>query len=411
LAKNNDTKSLIEKVLICSLPKFWEKTFDLPRMFNPTIAYWQNKSFLAYRAQMYDVPIQFEWFSFQRNNLLIYPEPNNYGLRYDSRGLIRKFDFNQLTEDARLYPRSNGQLLVQYTCKASLFSPPKPCYVHLYLSPETKKIAVTETTVLADHPYEQHQKNWVLIEWQGQLYFIQSINPFHLLLHNETNPHTHVGKAYLVQERPSIRLPWGEEFGLPIRGGTPTHLLRGLSSLMKDPPSEPPAHLETHAQFLHHKRPLSAPFPDELLLAFFHTVRINNQTDPPVRTYFMGAMAFCPNYPFQLFSMSSQPILLRRYYERQWADFPKIDYVMFAIGIFERPESEEAMEAEEIDVKEEVHHHETGEDHHEHEYDRQGQEHKRHVWVTFGYLDKHGAVAKFDLRGLLDSMEIIEECS
>jgi hypothetical protein len=403
------TNALIERILTLSPPIFWKKTFYLPDMFNPTIQYWLNKTLLVYREQMYDVPIRFEWFSFRRSREVIFPKPDDYGLRNIH---IPKYDFNQLQEDARLLVRSNGSsVLVQYHCKASLFSPPKTCYIHMYLDPSSngkRIIHMTDSQVIDDHPFEQKaQKNWISIEGNDgrSIYFIQSINPFHLILHNESNLATRVGKAYLVEQREEIPLPWAKEYGLPLRGGTPTHLLRNLSALMNIHPQEHeyPTDGSNHSKAL---------FPDNLRVAFFHTVSAF-RWGPIPRTYFMGCITFCANYPFQIYSISAHPILLRKFYQGKWAD-PKIDYVMFPTGIFEKtPEHEredQQFEAEEDDnEKDGYQQEEASKD--QTKMLEEDVRNERYIWVTFGYGDKNGAIAKLHLKELLKSMEIIGHCS
>jgi predicted GH43/DUF377 family glycosyl hydrolase len=426
-APDIQTEALLERIFILSPPLFWKKTYYLPDMFNPTIQYWLNKPLLAYRAQMYDSSIEFEWFSFHRDTeFSFHSHKDDYGLRYGSQLKVTQYDFNQMTEDPRLFVRNNTSLLlVLYTCKASLFSPPKPCYFHMNLTrhPTThqKLIQFTESTVIDDHPFERAQKNWIPIEDQNNLYFIQSINPYHLLLHNETSkPEQHIGKAYLVYKREEIALPWSSDYGLPIRGGTPTHLLTGLDTLMmsnKDGSNDSKEKEESNGK---------RTFPSSLRLAFFHSVSGFHGSSPPIRTYFMGAITFCPNYPFHIYSMSSHPILLRKFYEGKWADPPKIDFVMFPIGIFERPEQEELQEQEQQgEVGEGNTDHQEGDENagyvsdDDEEKQQQQQEERqkkkekqntRYIWFTFGYADKNGGMAKLDLKELLESLEVIGEC-
>lgn len=465
-----------------SSPKRWRgvTSMALEGMFNPTIAYWLHRPLLAYREQMYDVPISFEWFDFHRDSEVEISFGNSgrgddYGLRYSNNELtIREFEFNQLTEDARLIPLmkkkrrkegdgererggdGEGDLMVMYTCKASLFSPPMPCYFHMTLIPHPHKvnkkiIHFTDSVVMEDHPYVKSQKNWIPLlakggggredgngsaeeeeeEEEEKLYFIQSINPFHLLLHNETNEKTRRGKAYLVHERPEIPLPWSEEYGLPLRGGTPAYLLKNMEFMNQAPPPLSQQQQQESSQDDDDELKMKeegaaedeelAEYPSSLYIAFFHTVLQRSAAlgSGTIRTYFMGAITFCPNYPFEFFSVSTHPILQEKYYEGEWADPPKIDFVMFPIGVFERPIEELRNEQERDDLHEqEIEDEEKLEEEVESDFkERRKQKDeeikkrkekrekypymdlsRRYLWVTFGVRDKNGAVAQFDLK-------------
>jgi predicted GH43/DUF377 family glycosyl hydrolase len=90
-------------------------------------------------------------------------------------------------------------------------------------------------------------------------------------------------------------LPWREEYGNHLRGGTPAILVRGV------------------------------------LLSFFHT-QVNLHVFYSLNTYFMGAITFCPQPPFAISSISAYPILLPNLYEGNWV--PKfLNYVVFPSGI------------------------------------------------------------------------------
>ena len=92
-----------------------------------------------------------------------------------------------------------------------------------------------------------------------------------------------------------------------------------------------------------------------------------------MRSYFIGAMTFCPNYPYQINRMSRYPIVKEQYYKGDWVS-SKVDYVLFPSGIV-------------LD------------------------DNKRYVWVSMGSQDKNGTIVKFDIEELFQSMKFVNNCS
>lgn len=90
----------------------------------------------------------------------------------------------------------------------------------------------------------------------------------------------------------------------------------------------------------------------------------------------MGAITFCPKPPFNVHTISRHPIVNESMYKGKWTDSPKIDYVMFPIGIMRDREKENDF-----------------------------------VWLSFGHQDIEGWVVQFELDGLFQSMELVSSCT
>lgn len=346
----------ILKILALSPPTFWKETFYLGQMLNPTFELWHNKVLFAWRNGMYDSPMNFAWFSLSK--LLASKDTVQLG-KVDSRYpffekviplQVKEFDFNHLQEDPRLLARSDGNLTLVYTAKHSLFRPPKQCYCQLTMDKQSPTgLQVTDSVLLDGHTFDPGQKNWIPLEYRQQLYLLQSVNPLRVLRHagaNGSDPH--IGRLQTVYESPQpVKLPWKAQYGEMIRGGTPAILVT---------PGHP-----GHSKF------------QKYYLAFFHSVG-QLQAKNSLRTYFMGAMSFCPQPPFHLHAISTYPILEEKYYDGAWVEPRRTDYVMFAIGAFVLPQD------------------------------------PAHVYVSFGHQDKYGYLAKFHLAELFGSMEIVHDC-
>lgn len=353
------------KILSLSPPIFWKDTFYLGKMLNPALETWRGRTLFTWRNGMYDSPINAAWFSFdemlRRNHHVdkrVLQNPNHRDYPYFQKIIplvLKEFQFNHLQEDPRLLAREDGSLAIVYTVKESLFKFPKQSYCHLRL-PDNQAatefpvdLSVSDTTLLDGHPFDPSQKNWIPLEYQKELFFIQSVNPLVVLQHqgsNGSDPKV-ANMKVVYEDKIGISLPWKSEYGSFIRGGSPAVLVN-------------PHHV-AHREF------------SRYYLSFFHSVA-QLQPGNSLRTYFMGAVSFCPLPPFRVHAISTHPILHEKYYDGAWVEPRRTDYVMFAIGVLQRPSDQE------------------------------------HVYVSFGHQDKDGYLAKFHLGELFASMEIVNSC-
>jgi predicted GH43/DUF377 family glycosyl hydrolase len=334
----------INAILLLSPPNFWKTTIYLGDMFNPALENWQNKNLFTWRRKMYNSPIDYAFLSFEK--LLSLPATNHTskGERDIFESLLpdvsmKQFRFNRIQEDPRLLARKDGSLLILYTAKESYETPSKQGYSIATMN-SAQQIKLSDSVLLDGHSMSPGQKNWIPLEYQDELYFIQSVNPLVVLKHITTDE-KQVGKLEIVYEGAPLQdLPWGDKYGSikpSIRGGTPAIMVKGR------------------------------------YLAFFHSVT-HLQENYKMRTYFMGAISFCPTLPFRVHSISTHPILQDRFYEGPWVWKNVLDYVMFAIGLV-------------IDPKD-----------------------SNFVWVSFGHQDKHSYVAKLHVDELYASLEDVSEC-
>lgn len=353
---DENMRIFISKILSYSYPSFWKDSFSYPNRLNPAIEIWHNKILMIWRPNLYDSNITVSWLAndFSRLN----HSATDFGIGASILFKMKVFSFNNLREDPRLLAMTDGSLVIAYTAKESLFEPPKQCFFNVRVSADTGLVEFNDTILLEPQKSKMTQKNWIPFEYNGKLYFIQSIEPLHIVENTGLDPETRRGDIRTVikispstslkhnQTRPShlhsstsISSIWRAEYGLPIRGGTPAILVRGV------------------------------------YLAFFHTVS-RFQLPTLLRTYFMGSIAFCPHPPFNVHLISAHPIVNESMYQGKWTDSKNIDYVMFPIGIVLDP----------VDPD-------------------------KYVWISFGHQDIEGWVVKFELDGLFDSMETVAPCS
>ncbi len=86
----------------------------------------------------------------------------------------------------------------------------------------------------------------------------------------------------------------------------------------------------------------------------------------------MGAITFCPNFPFHIHSMSSLPILKESLYEGPQID-KLIEHVVFPISLILDDDPE-------------------------------------YILLSFGYNDRHGIISKMHISELLQSLVEVSEC-
>ena len=319
-------------------PTFWKDEYFLDGLGNPSITFvGKKKEFLLSWRIFDDKTLKFGWLKLGDNRTYSnYSMSTDLGLGPDNDFLVQKQDFNYDQQDPRLLIENETTIVISY----SIFLGSRPnglfkqSMVRLRIDEEKaifSKSSLLESTELFKN--EQHQKNWIPFIYEKRLLFVQSICPFHVIeLVNEENIRPEVKS---VVKNNTTDLPWKGWHGWPLRGGTPAILVRGV------------------------------------YLSFFHVIFMF-QFPYKMRTYFMGALTFCPTPPFPFHSMSSHPIIREALYQGPWINI-KMDYVVFPTGITLDPDG-------------------------------------KHLWLSFGWQDKHGWLVKMEIDELLSSLTIISEC-
>lgn len=331
----------IAKIMILAHPSYVIESFPFKGKLNPSIELIDGNILMSYRDHMYDSPIRFAWL--EKTNLTYLPISFSYfGIDNFITPDITTYDFNVLQEDPRLmYMKASKQLLVQYHAKEELMSyvrtvlctvTPEPTgdakkpnqeggflgsgtLVTQYDPTDGQYKTVMSTTNTADfsnsvvfdrfnYTKYANPKNWVMFTdpTTHKVLFMENINPMVVL---ETGPARHHNASIhaVVNSTTKVPLPWLDEYGPLIRGGTP-----GI------------------------RVPSSNVTGGWVNLAFFHTVA--GFQIPYLWTYFMGAFTFCPSYPYSIQSMSSRPIVpWSGLYDGAWVHAPVLDYVVFPTGI------------------------------------------------------------------------------
>ncbi|RYG95084.1 hypothetical protein EON65_56495, partial [archaeon] len=312
---------------------FWRGIHSV-NMFNPSIARWKGRYIMAYRN---DSDISFTWlrpiedathpsqFRFEPiygDNFLSLRDTSGSHPWNSSLGL------DAFREDPRLLVRRKGHTMsLTFIRLRARWDTAQIAYIDIHVPAEDHKVQFSSTTWLRQ---EGKQKNWMPLEYRDEQYWIVSVNPLQVakLAATTVGEQSLEGKLnYIVHNDQEVSLPWRADYGLPIRGGTPVILVRGV------------------------------------YLAFFHTLSSFN-IQFGTQTYFMGAITFCNDLSFHVHSMSPHPILLDNLYQGAWHNAHR-DYVVFPAGLA-------------VDDQE------------------------NYVYMSFGYQDGRGFVAKFDVQELLN---------
>eukprot|EP01039_Chlorochromonas_danica_P006634 gene6634-7327_t len=356
---NPDTAiaNMLARVNLLCPQTFWKKT-QLINLFNPALVRWKDRYLIAYRN---GTAISLAWMHHNAHDdsFEVLFNDFSHGLR-DSHGQnpwnfsIGKYSYH---EDPRLLVLHGGkQIALTFVRLRDARDTAEIAYINITMSGgggsrHSTSLSGSSSGVQSQHTVSfspetvfltgRKQKNWTPFEHQGEQYWITSINPLHIVKHaktvyDPTNADPLQAKMTTVyQSKVDIPLSWSASYGLPIRGGTPAIKVRGL------------------------------------YMAFFHTLS-SFQTTWRLQTYFMGAVTFCPNYPFHVHSISRHPILQDFLYQGSWMNNHR-DYVVFPAGI--------AVDDEE-----------------------------KHLYVSFGHQDAHAYIAKFDIDELLPTLEIVATC-
>jgi len=314
-----------------------ERDFFLQDACNPTIVKLPNKDlYLVSWRSFDDYDLKFGILNMSTLNRTLSNSTleDGFGFSPSHRFPIPVQQFNYDQQDPRLLAENSTSLLLSYT--VFLGNRPngkfKQSFARLGVN-GSKNVTIGQSHLL-DYPQDgPNQKNWVPFFYDKKVLFMQSIVPLHVVEVVNDEGGNAVVKTFVRGNETDV--PWKGWHGWPIRGGTPAILVRGV-----------------YLSFLH------------VLFMF--------QFPYKLRTYFMGAVTFCPTPPFAYHSMSSHPIVKDTLYQGPWVNI-KVDYVVFPTGLSIDPD----------DV---------------------------HLWLTFGWQDKHGWLVKMNIDELFASLTLIKEC-
>lgn len=346
-------KIVIQRLETINPPYYWVQTIHMPKIFNPSLAVYNNRTLIAYRSGRYNSVVKFAWMSPDRTYIDFKAEL--FGLSpWDSLSIpINRLiednrestPFNALQEDPRLLSLSDGTILLTYAVflgneRVDGMKGFKQCLNIARYNQASKKLEFQDSLLFnVSFSGKVNQKNWIPFEYKESLMFIVSIDPLHIVkCTGVSSSNSHLGTLETVYNDTSgqRKLPWKRLYGVPLRGGTPAILVRGV------------------------------------YLSFFHTAS-HFQYPHQIVTYFMGALTFCPEPPFRHQAVSSLPIAKYNFYSGQYTN-KYTDFVLFPSGILMDDDGE-------------------------------------HILVSFGHQDKDGYLIKIQLTHLLDSLEVVGKCS
>eukprot|EP01039_Chlorochromonas_danica_P009518 gene9519-10521_t len=332
--------NLMTHIHYCSSQTFWKGSQRLPWK-NPSLIRWKDGRYLL--AHENETTISFLWMQMNNRHEDFF-SPANLKEKHSETLVVAHASKARTEEEPRLMAVRNGSEVI-LTYLSRRFGLSHSAYLSLRTDQSaqanvlsTKITFSREVALQEDSP---QTKSWIPFDYQGQLHWVVSVNPWHTVKEEKvdgdssgTGPLT--AKLITVQKSKEILpLPWSLEYGQLIKGGTPAVKVRGV------------------------------------YLTFFHTVSLF-QKRFGLQTSFMGAMAFCPTYPFQLFSISHEPIFQDYLYKGHWADVYN-DFVV-APGSFVVDDQE------------------------------------KYVYLSFGHQNKVGYIAKLDVNDLFSSLETVSSC-
>ena len=214
-------------------------------------------------------------------------------------GLTTKFRLYDdiLAHDVRVLPLSNGDLHIVYHNRAGMRYD-RNGVSNLLIN--SSNLINFDSGLLALHiPEELNQdhKNWTPFEYNQTIYYISTINPFHVVAISSINNITLAGYMKTISRSIHLPLQWQHIYG-SIHGGSQAIL-----------------------------------FDNNSYISFFHSkIRLEHNTQV---TYFMGAYRFTSKPPFELISMTPYPLIHEQFYTGRWVveRNRQLDYVVFPTGI------------------------------------------------------------------------------
>ena len=281
----------------------------LQRMLNPDVIYYRNDIFITYRTTLNEFRVI--WL----NNISgfkytggIEKDLNSLDFvqrMYKQNKFLTKFEFSG--EDPRFYITPDDRLMVLYCKRTETIPELMMAQIEIYLSNNNTMTHSNE--IILDFTKERNnedQKNWIPFNTKNnETLFISRATPHRIVKFNSIINNLNrinistVALTEIISHKDHKLWPWGE-----IRGGT-----RAIKLFNGD-----------YLTFFHSSKFI--PYPGDCLL-----------------TYAMGAYIFNENYPYNIKSITTSPIVHKSFYTGKWtyaaSSSVDIDYVVFPMGLIE----------------------------------------------------------------------------
>jgi hypothetical protein len=282
---------MIKKIKILSPPTYVREGALVPGLINGAIIklpFWSNTTYLcAWKATGREI-LMYGAIDMKNFSLV---EPLSMFFTYYWNGA----GYQQ--QEARVLPMSNNRFFITTTGRFNVHSPFIELYGIATMDTESKQFTFSDP-VWINYGRETHQKNYVPFLYNDTVHLIPSINPLVVMTIDHVDEEMN-GIPNIIHKGETIKLPWKDEYGDFIRGGTAAMPVRGV------------------------------------YLSFFH-VRASTLVGA-IAVYWMGAVTFCPHPPFHIHSMSQHPIILNETWytpspDRHWVNKYNT-YVVYPIGL------------------------------------------------------------------------------
>ena len=257
---------------------------------NAAVTYFRDKLTICTRHRSYSLELALTTDTLRCDHLDRYKSGNHSKISYLTYPQSGGFIYG---EDPRILAH-NEELFVTFNyCNHTKWSHRRIAYMKVKVRYEEFQVRSQVIFMTAQNAPYTDQKNWMPFFYHGKLFFVYSMFPHHILypFHDTVDgqrrhgeEHAVVAESVAVTAMTNFTWPYGE-----LRGGTPALLL------------------------------------GDVYLAFFHSSRRGAKTK---RTYFMGAYTFSSAPPFQILSISQEPIVAKQFYQGKFSS-PTFDYVVF----------------------------------------------------------------------------------
>ena len=358
--------------------EWWLESHFLPNIFNPSFVRWHGKILMSWRS----MAVKFGWLNI---NAFAVNETDTYrGIDRFTRIQVKQdADYNKLQDDPRMMILHDNSVLVTYAR-----------HVLMYLFYPSHNISSLYTSHNIS-PTNATYRFLLLLFFFSVYESANRFSIFRFVMNHST------GQAEMCCHKQLTFLGSSGSGSISQKNWIPFEYRNKLLFIQHINPlivveapnwdeashNDPFSNQTVEVKQLHKLDAVSVPWPygdlrggtpalllehHGMYLSFFHS---KDYAQRPYRqsTYFFGAITFCHAPPFNIVGMSPQPIVNSSLYDGPWL-WPSLDYGVYPAGLI-------------LD------------------------DDKKHVWVAVGHQDRNAYVMKFELHGLLRSLQIVGNCS
>jgi len=202
---------------------FITKSYFVDQLFNPSFVRWEGRVLVTWRSPVQASVLQFGWL---HNNSYNEIDSSLTYLGIGKTTVLTPTEVTKVQGDSKMIVLNDGTLLITFATQFERMT-----RYHFFTIAKNYSVGNSDMGPIVELRYPKygaHQKSWVMLLFDSELYFFQNINPLRVLKYTGVDKNNSTANLDEIYEGDYVNLPWKKIYGDNLRGGTPAILVNDV---------------------------------------------------------------------------------------------------------------------------------------------------------------------------------------